>query len=150
MLLLFLKYRQSVYYGLSLAGLLMGLRWLEFRFLILSHSYEIYAGAIAIIFTAVGIWLAIKLINPKPIVIEKERAVNFEFDSKMCEALGISKRELHVLELMAKGFSNNEIAETLFVSRNTVKTHGARLFEKLDVNRRMKAVEKAKQLRLIA
>jgi len=147
---LFLKYREAICYGLSLAGLLLVLRLLELRFLIFSHSYEIYAAAIAIIFTAFGIWLAVKLIHPKTIMIEKERPAHFEFDSKACEALGISKRELEVLELMAKGLSNTEIAETLFVSLNTIKTHGARLFDKLEVNRRTQAVEKAKRLRLIA
>jgi NarL family two-component system response regulator LiaR len=150
MLGLFSKNREMVYYGISLAGLLFVLRWLELRFLIFNHRYEIYAGALAVIFMSLGIWLAVKLIKPKTIVIEKEKPQNFDFDSKTCESLGISKRELEVLELMAKGMSNNEIAAELFVSLSTVKTHCARLFEKLEVSRRTQAVEKAKRLRLIA
>jgi NarL family two-component system response regulator LiaR len=150
MLGLFSKNREMVYYGISLAGLLFVLRWLELRFLIFNHRYEIYAGALAVIFMSLGIWLAVKLIKPKTIVIEKEKPQAFDFDSQACESLGISKRELEVLELMAKGMSNNEIAAELFVSLSTVKTHCARLFEKLEVSRRTQAVEKAKRLRLIA
>ena len=145
----FSKYKQTIYYGISLAGLLFLLRWLELRLLIFNNRFEIYAGAIAVIFTALGIWLTVKLIKPKTIIVEKEQSAKFEFDSKMCASLGISKRELEVLELMASGMSNNEIAEQLFVSLNTIKTHGARLFEKLEVNRRTKAIEKGKRLRLI-
>jgi DNA-binding CsgD family transcriptional regulator len=145
----FSKNKEIIYYGISLAALLLLLRWLEFRFLIMSHGFEIYAGALAVIFTTLGIWLAIKLTTPKTIVIEKEKPIAFEFNSKACETLGISKRELEVLELMANGMSNNEIAATLFVSLNTVKTHGAKLFEKLEVSRRTQAVEKGKRLQLI-
>lgn len=143
------KNKEYIYYGISIAALLLLLRWLEFRFLIVSHGFEIYAGALALIFTALGIWLAVKLTSPKTIVIEKERPAEFQFDSESFANLGISKRELEVLQLMANGMSNNEIAAELFVSTNTVKTHGARLFEKLDVNRRTQAIEKAKRLRLI-
>jgi len=146
---MFSKYKQTIYYGISLAGLLFLLRWLELRLLIFSHSFEIYAGMIAAIFMILGVWLAIKLMKPKTIVIEKEQPHAFQFDFKTCQSLGISKRELEVLGLMAKGMSNNEIAAELFVSLNTIKTHGARLFEKLEVSRRTQAVEKAKRLRLI-
>ncbi|MFT3795486.1 response regulator transcription factor [Flavobacterium sp.] len=148
----FSKHKQVIYYGLTLALLLFVLRWLELRYVIFSHGFEIYAGAIAVIFTALGVWLAAKLTQPKTIVVEKQTIVpvaEFVFNATECEALGISKRELEVLQLMAKGMSNNEIAAELFVSLNTIKTHGARLFEKLEVNRRTQAVEKAKRIRLI-
>ena len=144
------KNKQVIYYGISLAALLFVLHWLELRLLILSHGFEVYAGAIAIIFTALGIWLAMKLTKPKTIVVEKQKPETFVFNASECEKLGISKRELEVLQLIANGMSNNEIAAELFVSLNTVKTHGARLFEKLEVNRRTQAVEKAKRLGLIA
>ena len=150
MLRLFSKNKRVFLYGITLAALLFILRWLELRFLILNHAFEVYAGAIAIIFTSLGIWLAIKLTNPKTIVIEKAAVSTFVFDAKEFDRLGISKRELEVLQLMAQGMSNNEIAEKLFVSLHTVKSHGARLFEKLEVNRRMQAIEKAKRLRLIS
>lgn len=146
---MFSRNKQVIYYGITMAFLLFLLHWLELRLLILSHGFELYAGAIAVIFTGLGIWLALKLTKPKTIIVEKEKPEIFVFNSAGCENLGISKRELEVLQLMANGMSNNEIASELFVSLNTVKTHGARLFEKLEANRRTQAVQKAKKLRLI-
>lgn len=128
---------------------------------------EIYTGAIAIIFTVLGIWLALQLTKPKvetvyvekevylekEVIIEKEVYINqastFSINETEIANLGISKRELEVLQLMASGMSNSEIAERLFVSLNTVKTHSSKLFEKMDVKRRTQAVEKAKKLSLI-
>ncbi len=140
-------------YGISLAILLFSLRWLEFKFIILDQSVEIYIACIAIIFTLLGIWLALKLKGPRTIVVEKEvikhNTVPLEVDEKLLNELGISKRELEVLQLMANGMSNQEIAESLFVSLNTVKTHGSNLFEKLEVKRRTQAIEKAKRLSII-
>ena len=135
--------------------LLLLLRWLEFRFLVLNHALDIYIGAIALIFTGLGIWLALKLAKPKTqtIIVEKEVYVQpqeeFVLNEAELEKLAISKRELEVLELMAKGMSNQEIAERLFVSLNTIKTHSGKIFEKLDVKRRTQAVEKAKRLSII-
>ena len=143
-------------YGTSLALLLFLLKWLELRFIIFNHAFEIYIGAIAIIFTALGIWLTLKLTTPKikTIFVEKEIYINnneaFCLNEKELAKLGLSKRELKVLQLMAEGFSNNEIAEQLFVSLPTIKTHTSKLFEKMDVKRRTQAVEKAKRLQLIA
>ncbi|NIJ54308.1 response regulator transcription factor [Dyadobacter arcticus] len=151
----FAKNRQVILYGLSLALLLFLLKWLELRFLIVNHIVEIYAGSIALIFTGLGIWLALKLTNPRveTIVIEKEVLVvsdgNFMFNEAEMLQLGISKRELEVLQLMADGLSNQEIASRLFVSLNTIKTHSSRLFEKMEVKSRTQAVEKAKRLSLI-
>lgn len=141
--------KQAVYYGITLAGLLFLLRWLELRLLIFTHGFEVYAGAIAVIFTALGIWLAMKLTKPETIIVEKEKPSEFSLNVAACEKLGISKRELEVLQLMANGMSNGEIAAALFVSLNTIKTHGARLFEKLEVNRRTQAIEKGKRIGLI-
>jgi len=141
-------------YGLSLALLMLFLRMLELRFLIFSNSFEIYAGFIALIFTLLGIWLARRLMKPKvqTIVIEKEIEVQkstFVLNETEIENLGLSKREVEVLGKMAEGLSNQEIADSLFVSLNTVKTHTSNLFEKLDVKRRTQAVEKARKLQLI-
>jgi len=137
-----------------LAALLFLLKWLELRFLIINHAFEIYAGSIAIIFTALGIWLALKLTSPKTILIEKqvfiEQPENFILNKTALARLNISKRELEVLQLMSEGLSNQEMAERLFVSLNTIKTHNARLFEKLEVKRRIQAIETAKKLNLIA
>lgn len=149
------KYKQIFLYGISFAILIVLVRWLEIRFIIMQHAFEIYAGAIALIFTMLGIWLALKLSRPKveTKIVEKEvfKAVaTFEFNQPAFEELGLSKRELEVLQLMATGLSNQELADQLFVSLNTIKTHISRLFEKLEVKRRTQAIEKAKKLALIA
>lgn len=142
-------------YGVSLAILLFLLKWLELRFILFDHALEVYIGAIALIFTALGIWLAMKLSKPKieRVVVEKEVFIekprDFVCNEKKQAALGISKRELEVLQLMAIGLSNAEIAERLFVSLNTVKTHVSSLFLKLDASRRTQAIEKAKAFSLI-
>ena len=147
--------RSIIIYGLSLACVLLLLKWLEWRFIIIDYSFEIYAGFIAIIFTALGIWLALKLSKPKTatVYIEKEVRVNDKTEFIVNEAelnrLGLSKRELEVLQLMAQGLSNQQIAEQLFVSLNTIKTHSSNVFEKMEVQRRTQAVDKAKKLGLI-
>ena len=131
------------------------LRWLEFRFLILEHQFEIYIGLIAVFFLLFGIWLANKITKPKEktIIVEKEIRIpsnaDFILNETELELRKISKRELEVLTLMAQGLSNNEIAERLFVSLNTIKTHSSKLFEKLEVKRRTQAIETAKKLRLL-
>ena len=150
-----LKNKATIIYSISLAFLLFLLKWLELRFLIFNHSYEIYFGFIAVIFTALGIWLALRLSKPKieTVVIEKEvyvnRNENFVLNASLVSQLELSKRELEILGLLAQGHSNQEIAAKLFVSLSTVKTHIQNLFEKLDVKRRIQAVEKAKKLNLI-
>jgi DNA-binding CsgD family transcriptional regulator len=149
------KHKATVIYSISLAFLLFLLKWLELRFIIFDHSFEIYIGFIAVIFTALGIWLALKLSNPKieTLVVEKEvyitRNETFILNTSLISQLEISKRELEVLNLMAQGHSNEEIAAKLFVSLSTVKTHNQNLFVKLDVKRRTQAIEKAKRLNLI-
>jgi len=144
--------RQLLIYGVSLALLLALLKWLEIKFLIIQHSFEIYAGSIAVLFTGLGIWLALKLLKPKhPQVIEKVilASPDFTLNTTALEQYRISTRELEVLELMATGLSNQQIADKLFVSLSTVKTHAANLFLKLEVERRTQAVEKAKRLKII-
>ena len=152
---LLLRNKATIVYSISLASLLFLLKWLELRFIIFDHSFEIYIGFIAVIFTALGIWLALKLSKPKieTVVVEKEvyvsRNENFVLDTSLISQLELSKRELEILSLLAQGHSNQEIATKLFVSLSTVKTHIQNLFEKLDVKRRIQAVEKAKRLSLI-
>ncbi len=146
------KNKDIVLYGISLAILLFLLKWLELRFIIINHAFEIYAGTIALLFTVLGIWIALKLTKPKieTQIIEKTIFTdNFILNENELHKLGLSKRELDVLQLMAHGLSNQEIAEKLFVSLNTIKTHTSNLFEKLDVKRRTQAIEKAKRLSLI-
>ncbi len=149
------KNKAAFLYSISLALLLFLLKWLELRFIIFHHSFEIYVGFIALIFTALGIWLALKLSKPtiKTVVVEKEVYVtkneNFVLNTAAVAQLELSRRELEILGLLAQGHSNQEIAEKLFVSVSTVKTHNQNLFEKLNVKRRIQAVEKAKALHLI-
>lgn len=149
------RYKHTLLYGVSLAILLFLLKWLELRFVILNHAFEIYIAAIALIFTALGIWLALKLAKPKvkTILIEKEvyieKTSDFILNQRELNKLGLSKRELEVLQLMAEGLSNQEIASRLFLSLNTIKTHSSRLFEKMDVERRTQAIDMAKKLSII-
>ena len=158
------KHKAIIIYSISLAFLLFLLKWLELRFIIFDYSFEIYIGCIAVIFTALGIWLALKLSKPKieTVVVEKEVYINrnenlpaegrqagFVPDTLLVSQLELSKRELEILSLLAQGHSNQEIAAKLFVSISTVKTHNQNLFEKLDVKRRIQAVEKARRLNLI-
>ena len=145
--------RNIILYGLALAGLLILLKWLEWRFIIFDHAIEVYSGALALVFTGLGIWLAVKLARPKVqtvvVVQPAPEAPKQEIDEKELTRLGLSGREQEVLQLMAEGLSNQEIADRLFVSLNTVKTHCSRIFEKLDVKRRTQAIEKSKRMRLI-
>ncbi len=150
------KNKWVLLYGSCLALLLLLLRWLELRFLILSHAQDVYNGAIALIFTLLGIWIALKIAKPKKETVIVEKTVylqpekEFVLNQTALEELNLSPREMEVLELIAKGMSNAEIAEKLFVSLNTIKTHSSKLYEKLEVKRRTQAVEKARQLSLIA
>jgi ATP/maltotriose-dependent transcriptional regulator MalT len=127
------------------------LRLIEYRFLVVEHSLEIYGGLVALLFASLGIWLGLKLTRKKEIVVFKEVAVSAPFalnEGKQRE-LGVTRRELEILELIASGMSNREIAEKLFVSENTVKTHSSRLFDKLGAKRRTQAVQLGKELGLI-
>ncbi|MFN3848881.1 MAG: response regulator transcription factor [Spirosomataceae bacterium] len=146
------KNKDTILYGISLAVLLFLLKWLEIRFVVINHAFEIYAGIIAVLFTALGIWLSMKLTKPKVQiqVVEKEVDEEFVLNENELNRLGLSRRELEVLQLMADGLSNQEIADKLFVSLNTIKTHSSKVFEKLDVKRRTQAIEKAKRLSLIS
>ena len=152
---LFIKNKRIVLYGAALAVLLFLLKWLEFHFIIISNAYEVYVGAIAVFFTLLGIWLALKLTKPKveTVVVEKPVYINTGTDFSPNEheltRLNLSRRELDVLELMAEGLSNQEISARLFVSLNTIKTHSSNLFDKMEVKRRTQAIEMAKRLCII-
>ena len=154
-------------YGLVGGVLIAGLRLVEYRFLVLEHSLEIYGGIVAVLFAALGLWLGRKLTRTRETVVVREVSVEvrvevrvevpvpvavgapFERNLGALATLGISPRELDILEAMAAGHSNREIAERLFVSENTVKTHAARLFDKLSAKRRTQAVQLAKMAGLI-
>src|SRR5687767_2482754 len=144
-------FQDVLIYGLTGGVLIAALRWMEFRFIIVQYSLEIYGALIAGLFAALGIWLGLKLTRKKEVVIVKEVPASqpFSLNEARLKDLGITKRELEILELIAQGMSNREIAEKLFVSENTVKTHSSRLFDKLSAKRRTQAVQIAKEMGLI-
>ena len=140
-------------YGLGGGLLIVVLRLIEFKFLIVEHSVEIYGGLIALVFSVLGIWLGLKLTKKKEVVVIREVAASpgqpFSINDQKVKELGVTPRELEVLSLIASGMSNREIAEKLFVSENTVKTHSSRLFDKLSAKRRTQAVQFGKEFGLI-
>jgi DNA-binding CsgD family transcriptional regulator len=145
--------RHVLIYGLLGGILIAALKWTEYRFLVIEHSIEIYGGLIAATFTVLGIWLGLKLTGTRQRIVVKEVPIPagepFVADERKREGLGITRRELEILELIAQGMSNREIAGRLFVSENTVKTHSSRLFDKLGAKRRTQAVQIGKTARLI-
>ena len=140
--------REIVLFGLAGGLLITVLKITEYRFLVVEHSVEIYAGLIAVLFAALGIWLGLTLTRKK-VQIVQQPAEAFTVDERRQAELGITPRELEILGLIAAGLSNREIAERLFVSENTVKTHSSRLFDKLGAKRRTQAVQLGKECRLI-
>jgi two-component system, NarL family, response regulator LiaR len=159
-------------YGLLAGVLIATLEFVEYRFLVVDRSLEIYGGLIALLFVALGLWLGSRLARPKERIVERRVPVSvavagatpvagapavhdptagvaFAPDDARRERLGITRRELEILQGMAAGLSNREIAERLFVSENTVKTHASRVFGKLAARRRTQAVRRAKEAGLI-
>ena len=140
-------------YGLLCGALIAVLRAIQYRWLVVEYSVEIYGGLVAAVFASVGIWLGLKLTRNTETVIVREvmvaAPVNFVRDETKLASLAITPRELEILQLIAAGLSNKEIAERVFVSENTVKTHSSRVFEKLGARRRTQAVHLAKEFRLI-
>ena len=148
-------------YGILGGVLIAALKLIEYRYLVLEHSLEIYGGIIALLFAALGIWLGLKLTRTRERIVTREVHVPvevrvpipvpgpFQRNEARVEQLGVTARELEILEAIAAGLSTREIAERLFVSENTVKTHTARLFEKLSARRRTQAVQRAKEEGLI-
>jgi NarL family two-component system response regulator LiaR len=145
--------RHVLIYGLIGGVVIVVLKWTEYRFLVIEHSIEIYGGLIAATFAVLGIWLGLRLTGTQHKIVVKEVPIPagqpFVPDEKKREDLGITRRELDTLELMAQGMSNREIAEKLFVSENTVKTHSSRVFDKLGAKRRTQAVQLGKQFGLL-
>jgi two-component system, NarL family, response regulator LiaR len=145
--------RNIFIFGLCGGLLIAALRLIEYRFLIIGHSLEIYGGLVALVFAGVGIWLGLKLTRKEEVIVVREvevqAPVRFVLNERKQEELGITKRELEILSLIAGGLSNREIAEKLFVSENTVKTHSSRLFDKMNVKRRTQAVQIGKEFGLI-
>jgi DNA-binding CsgD family transcriptional regulator len=134
--------RTIILYALALAAAATALQWLEYRYVTRTYSTEIYVALIAAGFVALGVWAGLKL-TPRP------APVSFERNDAAIRSLGLTARECELLGLLASGQSNKELARTLGISPNTVKTHLARLYEKLEVQKRVQAIEKARWLALI-
>jgi DNA-binding CsgD family transcriptional regulator len=144
--------RTVIVYGLLGGVLIVALKLIEYRFLVVEHSLEIYGGLVALIFAALGIWLGLRMTGretEKEIVVVRHTEP-FVINRARLEQLGITPREHEILTHIAAGLSTREIAEKLFVSENTVKTHSSRLLDKLNARRRTQAVQIAKEQGLIA
>ena len=144
--------RDILVYGLCGGILITLLKLTEYRFLVVEHSVEIYGALVAALFAGLGIWLGLTLTRKEAQLTALQAASNgdpFAVDVQRMNELTITPRELEILGLIAAGLSNREIAERLFVSENTVKTHSSRLFDKLGARRRTQAVQLGKEARLI-
>jgi DNA-binding CsgD family transcriptional regulator len=170
--------RHVLILGLVGGLLITVLKWSEYQILVVEHSFEIYGGLIAAVFAGLGIWIGLKLTGRREEAVVKpsanrelavqgltgqgltvkgltvkgvtvERGQRFVPDEAKRESVGITRRELEILELVAGGLSNREIADKLFVSENTVKTHCSRAFDKLGAKRRTQAVQRGKELGLL-
>jgi DNA-binding NarL/FixJ family response regulator len=133
--------RTILIYGVLLALGALGLQWLELQYLARAYPFQIYAAIIALAFLALGVWAGMRLFHRPPL----QPLIN----TQALESLGISAREREVLELLAAGRSNKEIARQLDVSPNTVKTHVGKLFEKLGARRRTQAILRARELGIL-
>ena len=156
--------RHVLIFGL-VGGLLIAiLQYTEYRFVIIEHSVELYGALIAILFATFGIWLGLRITRSREtssreiiretvvvreVLVPAESPAPFAPNTARQRTLGITARELEILALIARGFSNREIATQLFVSENTVKTHCARAFDKLGAARRTQAVQRGKELGLL-
>jgi len=150
--------RHVLIFGLVGGVLVTLLRFIDYRFLVIEHSFQIYGGLIALTFAVLGIWLGIRLSSRRQTPAANQTAAShvipagqpFAPNERKRDELGITPRELEILGLVAQGLSNREIAGKLFVSENTVKTHCSRTFEKLGARRRTQAVQLGKQFGLLA
>jgi ATP/maltotriose-dependent transcriptional regulator MalT len=145
--------RHILLYGVTGGVFIVVLRLIEYRFLVVAHSFEIYGGLIAAAFAGLGIWLGLKLTRHEERIVIQEVRVRapetFTLNRQKADDLNITPRELEILELISKGMNNREIAAALFVSESTVKTHSSHLFDKLTAKRRTQAVQIGKELGLI-
>lgn len=135
-------WRAMLLYALALAGAATALEWLRWRYLVHAFSTELYVALVALGFVALGLWAGRRLTPaPRPAIFARNEAA--------IRSLGLSPRECEILDLLASGRSNKELARALGISPNTVKTHIARVYEKLGVQKRVQAIETARRLALI-
>jgi DNA-binding CsgD family transcriptional regulator len=146
-------FRHVLIFGLVGGALVVVLRLTEYRYVVIEHSFELYGALVAAIFAAFGIWLGVRLNASRERVnvadFSRRAGDPFTLNEKKRDELAITPRELEILELVAAGLSNREIADRLHVSENTVKTHCSRAFDKLGAKRRTQAVQLGKEFGLI-
>jgi DNA-binding CsgD family transcriptional regulator len=157
--------RSVIVFGLAAGLLIAAMRFVEYRFLVVEHSVELYGALVASAFAAAGIWLGRKLTRPKTVRVEVPVEVPVEVrvevpvpapvgpfvvNAAKAEALGLTPRELEVLQLIAEGLSTREMADRLCVSESTVKTHVNRVLDKLGASRRTQAVQLGREMGLLA
>ena len=149
------EFRHTILYGLILAILVFVLKWLQWKFLIVDNAIDIYIGLVAVFFTLLGIWVARQLMKSRveTLIVEKEVLVpqpeKFILNEAELKKLKLSDREYEILQLLAKGYSNAEIAQRIFLSLSTIKTHISNLYFKMDVKSRTQAITKARLLKII-
>lgn len=142
-------------YGLSLAMLVFGLKWLQWNFLIVDNSIDLYIGSIAILFTMLGMWVAFQLIKPKTETVYVEKPIiiyqpkKFILNQAALKRLNLTNREFQILKLIVLGYSNADIADQLFLSLSTIKTHVSNLYVKMNVKNRFQAISKAKRMEIV-
>ena len=159
-----LPVRTVVAFGVAAGLLIVAMQLVEYRFLVVERSVEIYGAIVAAAFATAGIWVGLKLTRTKVVSVEVPVEVPVEVrvevpvplpagpfvpNAAKIDELGLTPREMEVLQLIAEGLSTRQMAERLFVSENTVKTHVTRVLDKLGADRRTQAVQLAKQLNLI-
>lgn len=149
------EYRHFILYGLILAMLVFALKWLQWKFVLVDNAIDIYIGLVALFFTILGIWVASHIMRSRveTLIVEKEIIVPqsepFAINTAELQKLNLNSREYEVLQLLAQGHSNADIAASLFLSISTIKTHVSNLYFKMDVKSRTQAISKAKQLKII-
>jgi len=136
-------WRTILLYAAALAVAAFALDWLEYRYFAHAFSTEIYIAILAVGFVALGVWAGVKL-TPRA-----SAPASFARNEAAIRSLGLSPPAGEILEALASGESNKELARRLGISPNTVKTHLARVYEKLEVQKRVQAIEKARFLALI-
>lgn len=142
-------------YGLVTASLILALKWLQWNFLIMENPIDIYIGLIAMIFTMLGAWIASQLIKPKiqAVFVEKQIMIHqpeeFILNEEGLKRLNLTNREYQILKLIVQGYSNSEIADKLFLSLSTIKTHVSNLYTKMNVKSRFKAIAVAKKMKIV-
>jgi len=153
--------RHVLIFGVAGGLLIAILQYTQYRFVVIEHSVEIYSALVAILFSAFGIWIGLRITRRRETIretvvvkevlvpVEARTLEPFAPNAVQQQTLGITARELEILTLIARGLSNREIATQLFVSENTVKTHCARTFDKLGAARRTQAVQRGKELGLL-